>query len=48
MRQAEMELKKKENIMEHEKEILSRPARTWVQTEKDKKSAQGEHNSWAA
>ena len=42
MRQAEMELKKKENIIEHEEEIFSRPARTWFQSEKDKKSAQGE------
>ncbi|PAV22425.1 DEAD-domain-containing [Pyrrhoderma noxium] len=39
LRQAEMELKKGENIMEHEKEIFSRPARTWFQTEKEKQNA---------
>ena len=36
MRQAEMELKKGENINEHSKEIFSRPARTWFQSEADK------------
>ena len=41
LRQAEMELKKGENIMEHEKEIFSRPARTWFQTEKEKQNAKG-------
>ena len=39
IRQAEMELKKGENMLEHEKEIFSRPARTWFQSEKDKQSA---------
>ena len=34
IRQAEMELKKGENMIEHEKEIFSRPARTWFQSEK--------------
>ncbi|KAI5124654.1 hypothetical protein M0805_004262 [Coniferiporia weirii] len=36
IRQAEMELKKGENMIEHEKEIFSRPARTWFQSEKEK------------
>ncbi|KAK7694635.1 nucleolar DEAD-box protein required for synthesis of 60S ribosomal subunit [Cerrena zonata] len=35
-RQAEMELKKGQNMIEHEAEIFSRPARTWFQSEKDK------------
>ncbi|PBL01011.1 DEAD-domain-containing protein [Armillaria gallica] len=35
-RQAEMELKKGQNIIEHEAEIFSRPARTWFQTNKEK------------
>ena len=35
IRQAEMELKKGENMLEHEKEIFSRPARTWFQSEKE-------------
>ena len=33
IRQALMELKKGENIIEHEKEMFSRPARTWFQSE---------------
>ena len=33
IRQAEMELKKGENMIEHEKEMFSRPARTWFQSE---------------
>lgn len=41
IRQAEMELKKGENMIEHEKEIFSRPARTWFQSEKDKLNARG-------
>ncbi|KAI0695597.1 DEAD-domain-containing protein [Cytidiella melzeri] len=40
-RQAEMELRKGQNIIEHEAEIQSRPARTWFQTEKEKEKAQG-------
>ncbi|KAJ7181679.1 DEAD-domain-containing protein [Mycena crocata] len=39
-RQAEMELKKGQNMMEHEAEIYSRPARTWFQTGKEKLSAE--------
>ncbi|TFK41137.1 DEAD-domain-containing protein [Crucibulum laeve] len=33
---AEMELKKGQNMIEHEAEIYSRPARTWFQTGKEK------------
>ncbi|KAG6879285.1 nucleolar DEAD-box protein required for synthesis of 60S ribosomal subunit [Termitomyces sp. T32_za158] len=40
IRKAEMELKKGENMVEHEAEIYSRPARTWFQTGKEKASAQ--------
>ncbi|KAI6132816.1 DEAD-domain-containing protein [Pisolithus croceorrhizus] len=39
LRQAEMELKKGQNMLEHEAEIFSRPRRTWFQTEKDKARA---------
>ncbi|GJE86099.1 DEAD-domain-containing protein [Phanerochaete sordida] len=35
-RQAEMELRKGQNLIEHEEEIKSRPARTWFQSEKEK------------
>jgi ATP-dependent RNA helicase DDX27 len=41
LRQAEMELKKGQNMLEHEKEIYSRPARTWFQSGKDKLKAEG-------
>ena len=43
IRQAEMELKKGENMIEHEAEIFSRPARTWFQTGKEKAKAEGKH-----
>ncbi|CAK7890775.1 ATP-dependent RNA helicase Drs1p [[Candida] anglica] len=36
--QAEMELTKASNMMKHEKEIQSRPKRTWFETEKEKKA----------
>lgn len=36
-----MELKKGENLIEHETEIFSRPARTWFQSEKEKSKAKG-------
>ena len=35
----EMQLKKGENLIEHEAEIKGRPRRTWFETEKDKKKA---------
>jgi hypothetical protein len=41
MRQADMEIRKGQNMVEHEKEIFGRPARTWFQSEKEKKKAQG-------
>jgi ATP-dependent RNA helicase DDX27 len=37
--QAEMQVKRGENIIEHEAEIMSRPKRTWFGTETDKKKA---------
>ncbi|KAG6255845.1 nucleolar DEAD-box protein required for synthesis of 60S ribosomal subunit [Claviceps purpurea] len=36
---AEMQVKKGENLMEHEAEIKSRPRRTWFETEHDKRKA---------
>ncbi|CAO1629360.1 unnamed protein product [Parajaminaea phylloscopi] len=39
LRQAEMELKKGTNMLEHHDEIMSRPKRTWFQTEKEKQAA---------
>lgn len=41
MRVAEMEITKGQNLIEHRDEIMSRPARTWFQTEREKKLAQG-------
>ncbi|CAG8553356.1 17702_t:CDS:10 [Rhizophagus irregularis] len=37
MNQAEMELLKGQNLLKYENEIFSRPARTWFQSEKEKK-----------
>ncbi|KAJ5488245.1 Helicase C-terminal [Penicillium expansum] len=37
--QAEMQFTKGENLMKHGNEIMSRPKRTWFETEKDKKVA---------
>jgi ATP-dependent RNA helicase DDX27 len=36
-----MEVKKGQNMLEHEAEIYSRPARTWFQTGKDKQQSEG-------
>jgi ATP-dependent RNA helicase DDX27 len=36
-----MELKKGENMIEHEKEIFARPKRTWFTSEKEKTKAGG-------
>ncbi len=33
-----MEIRKGENMLKHQKEILSRPKRTWFKSEKDKKN----------
>lgn len=41
IRQAEMELKKSQNMLEHQEEIFSRPARTWFQSAKEKQKAEG-------
>lgn len=35
----EMQMRRTENLMEHEKEILSRPKKTWFESEKDKRAA---------
>ncbi|KAI8350857.1 P-loop containing nucleoside triphosphate hydrolase protein [Blakeslea trispora] len=40
IRNAEMQLKKSENMLLHGDEIYARPARTWFQTETEKKKAQ--------
>lgn len=40
VRRAEMELRKGQNMIEHEKEIFSRPARGWFQSGKAKEEAQ--------
>lgn len=37
--QVEMQVKKGENMLQHEDEIMSRPRRTWFESEKDKKVA---------
>ncbi|KAL4427607.1 hypothetical protein ABPG75_001696 [Micractinium tetrahymenae] len=37
LRKAEMEAQKASNMIEHEEEIMARPARTWFQTERQKK-----------
>jgi ATP-dependent RNA helicase DDX27 len=42
MRQADMEIRKGQNMVEHEKEIFSRPARTWFQSETAKQASKGE------
>ncbi|ORX37774.1 P-loop containing nucleoside triphosphate hydrolase protein [Kockovaella imperatae] len=39
LRQADMEVRKGQNMVEHEAEIFARPARTWFQTEKEKQAA---------
>ena len=42
MRQAEMEMKKGSNMIEHEAEIFGRPKREWFQSEKQKLAAKSE------
>ncbi|RKP24092.1 P-loop containing nucleoside triphosphate hydrolase protein [Syncephalis pseudoplumigaleata] len=37
LKQAEMDMTRAQNLLEHEAEIYSRPARTWFQTEMEKK-----------
>ncbi|KAG0143867.1 hypothetical protein CROQUDRAFT_48187 [Cronartium quercuum f. sp. fusiforme G11] len=41
LKKGEMELKKGQNLIEHDDEIKSRPARTWFQSETDKKKSKG-------
>jgi ATP-dependent RNA helicase DDX27 len=36
-----MEVKKGQNLLEHEAEIYARPARTWFQSGKDKQHSEG-------
>lgn len=38
--QVEMQTAKGENLLKHQNEIMSRPKRTWFETEKDKQEAQ--------
>lgn len=38
--QAEMQVTKGENLIKHEAEIMSRPKRTWFETEKQKRETQ--------
>lgn len=38
IREAEMKVQKSENLLKHASEIYSRPARTWFQTNKEKKT----------
>jgi ATP-dependent RNA helicase DDX27 len=39
VQRAEMELRKGQNMIKHEQEIFSRPARSWFQTVKEKEKA---------
>ena len=41
LRLSEMEVNKARNMLEHEREIYSRPPRTWIQTNPRKRPAQG-------
>lgn len=41
MRIAEMEIRKGENIVKYEDEIMARPKRTWFSTEREKAAAKG-------
>lgn len=36
LRETEMQIRKTENMIKHEQEIYSRPARTWFKSKKDK------------
>ena len=41
MRIAEMEVRKGENVMKYQDEIMARPKRTWFATEREKAAAKG-------
>lgn len=45
VQRAEMEIRKGENLIEHEKEIFSRPARTWFQSGKEKDESQSGYSA---
>lgn len=45
LRLSEMEINKARNLVEHEAEILSRPARTWIQGEGQRKRGAGQDAS---
>ena len=42
LRVSEMEMNKARNLLEHDEEIFSRPARTWFQNKADLKRKSGE------
>jgi ATP-dependent RNA helicase DDX27 len=46
LRQAEMEVKKGQNMIEHKAEIYSRPARTWFQSGRDRQQSEGGSHTW--
>lgn len=46
LRQAERYIQKGQNMLEHEVEIFSRPARTWFQSTKEKIAAKGQSAPW--
>jgi ATP-dependent RNA helicase DDX27 len=45
VQRAEMELRKGQNMIEHENEIFSRPARVWFQSGKAKEASQSKYPS---
>lgn len=45
IRQAEMEVRKGQNMVEHEEEIMGRPKRVWFQSEKEKLAAKSKLNT---
>jgi ATP-dependent RNA helicase DDX27 len=42
-----MDMTRAQNLLEHQNEIYSRPARTWFQTEMEKKKSKGNWTSFA-
>ena len=45
LRVSEMEVNKARNMIEHEKEIFSRPAKTWIQPSNQKPATEGKKAS---
>lgn len=39
IRETEMQIRRSQNMIRHEKEIFNRPARTWFKTNKEKKDS---------